>query len=98
MAEAVGRTRRLDGLCQAQDRDPATLERPYLMFDMASRSAGGRIGNYESENLFVDQVSRLTEQGFTKIGLYYPVLAEQESTFERIATDIIPELKRNHIG
>ena len=98
LAEAVERTRRLDGLCQAQDRDPATLERTYLMFDMASRSAGGRIGCYKSENLFVDQVSRLTEQGFTEIDLYYPVLAEQESTFERIATDIIPELKRNHIG
>lgn len=46
----------------------------------------------------MDQVSRLTEQGFTEIGLYYPVLAEQDATFERIATDIIPELKRNHIG
>ena len=99
LGEAVERSKRLDDLCQAQDRDPASLERTYLMFDMASRSAGGRIGYYyESENLFVDQVSRLTEQGFTEIGLYYPVLAEQDATFERIATDIIPELKRNHIG
>jgi alkanesulfonate monooxygenase SsuD/methylene tetrahydromethanopterin reductase-like flavin-dependent oxidoreductase (luciferase family) len=98
LAEAAERTKRLDDLCQAQDRDPASLERAYLMFDMASRSAGGRIGYYESENLFVDQVSRLIEQGFTEIGLYYPVLAEQEAAFERIATDIIPELKRNHIG
>ena len=54
LAEAAERTKRLDDLCQAQDRDPASLERAYLMFDMASRSAGGGIGYYESENLFVD--------------------------------------------
>ncbi len=92
--EATERTKRLDDLCQTNGRDPETLQRSFLMFDPASRASGGSINYYQSENLFVDQVSRLCDAGFREIGLYYPILRDEEPAFERLATDIIPGLKR----
>lgn len=97
-AELRDRARAMDEICASVERDPASLERSYLMFDPASRAGGGAIGYYQSDNVFIDQVSRLTELGFTEIGLYYPVLDEEQAAFERIATDIIPEMKRRHGG
>ncbi len=98
LTEVIERTKRLDDLCLSIDRDPATLERSFLMFDPASRSSGGSISYYQSDNQFVDQVSRLCEQGFTEIGLYYPIISDEEAAFERIATEIIPGLKNDYSG
>ena len=84
----------IDQACAAIGRDPATLGRSYLMFDPASRASGGKITYYESADLFVDMVSRVVELGITGIGLYFPTQAEQRPMFEKIAGEVIPELKR----
>ena len=34
------------------------------------------------------------ELGITDIGMYYPVQEEQLPMFEKIATDVIPKLRR----
>ena len=95
LAETRHRVGLIDEACADIGRDPATLRRSYLMFDPKSRASGGMITYYESTDLFVDMVSRVVELGISEIGLYFPTLAEQRPMFEKIAGDIIPELKRS---
>lgn len=93
LEETRGRAARIDQLCAEFGRDPGSLTRSYHMYDPTSRRSGGGIAYYESESAFQDMVSRVTELGMTDIGLYYPMLPEQEAVFERIATDTIPAMK-----
>jgi len=93
LAETAERIARVDDACVAIGRDPSSLRRSYLMFDPASRAAGGRVSYYESESLFADMVGRLTELGISEVGLYFPSVAAQRPTLEKIAREIIPGLK-----
>lgn len=95
LVELRDRYQAMDRICAELGRDPASLERSVLMFDPDSRASGGSVSYYKSENLFVEQVTRLAEVGYREFGLYYPMLDEQMPAFERIATDIIPQLKRD---
>jgi hypothetical protein len=94
MAETRDRIAKIDAHCAAIDRDPGTLRRSYLMFDANARKTGGKFNYYESESLFVDMVGRIRELGMTDIGVYYPMSEEQLPMFEKIAVEIIPELRR----
>ena len=94
MAETRDRTAKIDAHCAAIDRDPGTLRRSYLMFDANARKTGGKFNYYESESLFIDMVGRIRELGMTDIGMYYPMSEEQLPMFEKIATEVIPELRR----
>ncbi len=93
LAETAERIGRIDDACAAIGRDPSSLRRSYLMFDPASRATGGRVAYYESEDLFVDMVGRITELGISELGLYFPALGAQRPMFEKIARDIIPKMK-----
>jgi alkanesulfonate monooxygenase SsuD/methylene tetrahydromethanopterin reductase-like flavin-dependent oxidoreductase (luciferase family) len=93
LTETAERVARIDDACAAIGRDPSSLRRSYLMFDPASRAAGGRIGYYESESRFGEMVGRITELGISEVGLYFPVVAAQRPMFERIAQDVIPRMK-----
>jgi alkanesulfonate monooxygenase SsuD/methylene tetrahydromethanopterin reductase-like flavin-dependent oxidoreductase (luciferase family) len=93
LAETAERVARIDDACGAIGRDPASLRRSYLMFDPASRAAGGRISYYESESQFADMVGRITELGMSEVGLYVPIVDAQRPMFERIARDVIPRMK-----
>ncbi len=64
------------------------------MFDPKSRASGGSITYYKSTDVFVDMAQRVIDLGISEIGLYYPMLDEQRPVFEKIARDVIPELKR----
>ena len=55
--------------------------------------AANRKPYYDDEDLFVRLVRGLVERGFTDIGLYSPIVADQEATFERLARTVIPELR-----
>ncbi|MSP67609.1 MAG: LLM class flavin-dependent oxidoreductase [Alphaproteobacteria bacterium] len=94
IAETRDRGRLLDEKCAALGRDPATLRRSYVMLDQNSRNTGGAIAYYESKDAFVDSVERVAEIGISEIVLLYPTLQRQMPMFERVATDIIPSLKR----
>jgi alkanesulfonate monooxygenase SsuD/methylene tetrahydromethanopterin reductase-like flavin-dependent oxidoreductase (luciferase family) len=100
LAETAERIARIDDACATIGRDPSSLRRSYLMFDPASRAAGGRITYYESDTLFADMVGRITELGISEVGLYFPVVAAQRPMFEKIARDIIPKMKapKPHMG
>jgi hypothetical protein len=41
-------------------------------------------------------VERVIALGISEVGLYYPAREEQRPVFERIARDVIPELKARH--
>lgn len=93
LAETRARSAVMSGYCDAIGRDPSTLQRSYLMFDAQARPKGGTISYYESVDRFVDQVSRVAELGIGDIGLYYPLDPAQLPTFERIAADVLPNLR-----
>jgi alkanesulfonate monooxygenase SsuD/methylene tetrahydromethanopterin reductase-like flavin-dependent oxidoreductase (luciferase family) len=94
MNETRHRIGQVDAHCAAIGRDPGTLRRSYLMFDAKARPSGGLIKYYESESMFTDMVERVMELGVTDIGMYYPLREEQLPMFEKIATEVIPKLRR----
>jgi alkanesulfonate monooxygenase SsuD/methylene tetrahydromethanopterin reductase-like flavin-dependent oxidoreductase (luciferase family) len=94
MKETRHRIEQVDAHCAALGRDRGALRRSYLMFDAKARPSGGKIRYYESEAIFTDMVERIMELGITDIGMYYPLQEEQLPMFERIATNVIPKLRR----
>jgi alkanesulfonate monooxygenase SsuD/methylene tetrahydromethanopterin reductase-like flavin-dependent oxidoreductase (luciferase family) len=94
MKQTRERIARVDEHCAAIGRDPGTLRRSYLMFDAHARHTGGMMKYYESESIFTDMVEQVMELGVTDIGMYYPMREEQLPMFEKIATEVIPELRR----
>lgn len=93
LAETADRVERITEHCTRGGRDPASLRFSFNMFDPGARHSGGRIGYYESADVFADRARQLLDLGFSEIGLYYPVLAEQLPVFESIARDVLPELR-----
>jgi len=96
MAELADRCALMDKIAAGIGRDSDTLRRSYTMFDATARAGGGVIRYYESDDLFVDMVHRATALGVTEISMYYPALDAQLPAFERIATEVLPELRREH--
>jgi alkanesulfonate monooxygenase SsuD/methylene tetrahydromethanopterin reductase-like flavin-dependent oxidoreductase (luciferase family) len=96
LAELADRCMTMDELCAEIGRDPATLRRSYTMFDPTARASGGAIAYYESDDVFVETVRRITDLGVTEVSMYYPAVEAQVPAFERIATDILPLLRREH--
>ena len=98
LAETRRRCEFIEADCESIGRDPATLRRSYTMFDAQARARGGAIGYYKSKEIFVDQVSRLAELGFSDIGLYYPLDPAQRDAFERIAIEVLPGLRSTYLS
>jgi alkanesulfonate monooxygenase SsuD/methylene tetrahydromethanopterin reductase-like flavin-dependent oxidoreductase (luciferase family) len=96
MAELAERCALMDKITAEIGRDPRTLRRSYTMFDATARAGGGVIRYYESDDLFVDMVRRVTDLGITEVSMYYPALEAQLPAFERIARDVLPELRGRH--
>ncbi|MDA1147825.1 MAG: LLM class flavin-dependent oxidoreductase [Chloroflexi bacterium] len=89
--QARSRNAQMDDFCAELSRDPATLRRSIL--------AGGGVtpdnvwGSVES---FRDFTGRYMEAGVNEFIFYYPSRVEQaDGHYERIAREVIPELKRN---
>ncbi len=98
LAETRERMSRMDDNLEKLDRDPSALRRSYQMFDPASRASGGAVTYYESTNLFVDMVESLIETGMSELGIYYPTLESQNDAFEKIVSEVIPEIKARRAG
>ncbi len=93
LAETADRVARITGQCREQGRDPGSLRFSYNMFDPKARASGGRIAYYESPEAFSRMAREIIELGFTELGLYYPMVAEQVPVFEAIAREVLPELR-----
>jgi len=96
MTETRRRVAQVDACCAEIGRDPSTLRRSYTLFDAEARAKGGRISYYDSTDLLVDQVEQAVALGMSDIGLYYPMDPSQLGAFERIASDVLPVLRRRH--
>jgi len=93
LVELAERNTRMDTLCEEIGRDPGSLRRSANLFDGEARAAGGRLRCYDDEDLLVRMVNGLRDAGYREIGLYYPADGSQIEAFERIATDVIPDLR-----
>ncbi len=90
-AEATrGRNKLLDTFCEEIGRDPHSLRRSYAEWD---GEIGGLMSFFESEDNFRELVERFVDVGITEFIFLYPCREEQLPVFERIATEVIPELK-----
>jgi hypothetical protein len=92
-AETRERAVLLDDACAEVGRDPATLDRSYLLFDAEARPRGGAYRCYESVGAFEEMAGRILELGMDELVMYYPPDPAQLPTFERIATDVLPRLR-----
>jgi hypothetical protein len=66
------------------------------MFDPKARASGGAIAYYDSDEVFIDMVKQVVALGIDEVSIYYPALSTQLPSFERIATDVLPQLRREH--
>ncbi len=94
LRETQDRMELLDEHCAAIGRDPATIRRSYVVLDQDARNSGGAIGYYASTDAFAEKVERVIDIGITEIVLHYPLVEREMLIFERIATEMIPKLKR----
>ena len=87
--QARARNEQMDELCMELGRDPGTLRRSIL--------AGGGVtpdAVWSSEGAFRDFVGRYREAGVNEFIFYYPSRMEQaDGHYERIAREVIPELR-----
>ena len=96
--EMAERGAAMDTICERVGRDPGTLRRSANLFDARARAEGGRIRYYDDDELFVQLVQDLSSVGVTDIGLYYPSVADQMPSFERIGRDVLPALRAEQPG
>jgi alkanesulfonate monooxygenase SsuD/methylene tetrahydromethanopterin reductase-like flavin-dependent oxidoreductase (luciferase family) len=96
LAEMIARTDQINAICAETGRGPETLRRSYLMFDANARHRGGTIDLYESPSRLVERVNIMVGLGVSDVGLYYPLDPAQETKFERILVDVLPELRATH--
>ena len=99
-AERLEETRRRNGLvdkyCREIGRDPRTLRRSYWFYYHDVYMKHGLFDYYESEDAFREMVRPYIDMGMTEVLISYPCLEEQLPMFEKIAKEVIPELKAEY--
>jgi alkanesulfonate monooxygenase SsuD/methylene tetrahydromethanopterin reductase-like flavin-dependent oxidoreductase (luciferase family) len=99
-AERLEEIRRRNGLvdeyCREIGRDPRTLRRSYMFYYHGILEQSGIFDYYESEDAFREMVRPYIDMGITEILISYPCRDEQLPVFEKIARDVIPELKAEY--
>jgi alkanesulfonate monooxygenase SsuD/methylene tetrahydromethanopterin reductase-like flavin-dependent oxidoreductase (luciferase family) len=94
LTEIGGKVDVFNEACAKLGRDPGDVRLSYHMFDPKARSSGGAFSYYASVDAFEEMAGRVMEAGFSELSLYYPVLPEQVSVFERIAQDVLPKIRQ----
>ncbi|MFW9846395.1 MAG: LLM class flavin-dependent oxidoreductase [Candidatus Thorarchaeota archaeon] len=80
----------LNKFCEELGRDPASLRRSLLIFGAEANTA------FASEDHFIEIVERYTAIGVNELIFFYPFFApDQISTFETIARETIPSLRKS---
>jgi len=99
-AESLEEIRRQNGLvdkyCKEIGRDPRTLRRSYWLMYSDAEKEKGLFQYYESEEAFREMVRPYIDMGVTEVLLSYPYRDEQLPMFEKIAREVIPELKAEY--
>jgi alkanesulfonate monooxygenase SsuD/methylene tetrahydromethanopterin reductase-like flavin-dependent oxidoreductase (luciferase family) len=87
ISEARERVATMNARCAKIGRDPSSLRRSYFM------TGGAAFPLYESEKTFTGFAQELIALGFSDLVLAYPRQDQAQRTFERIARNVLPELK-----
>jgi alkanesulfonate monooxygenase SsuD/methylene tetrahydromethanopterin reductase-like flavin-dependent oxidoreductase (luciferase family) len=88
IAEARERAAAMDARCAKIGRDPSGLRRSFYM-------EFGAV--YESAQAFADFAQQLIGSGFSDLVLTYPRTGDRaQKVLERIAHDVLPQLRAQH--
>jgi alkanesulfonate monooxygenase SsuD/methylene tetrahydromethanopterin reductase-like flavin-dependent oxidoreductase (luciferase family) len=96
LEEISRRSGLVDEYCREIGRDPRTLRRSYWFFYSDAEKEKGLFAYYESEDAFREMVRPFIDMGVTEVLLSYPYRDEQLPMFEKIAREVIPELKAEY--
>ena len=96
LEEIRSRNGLVDKYCKKIGRDPRTLRRSYCFYDTDAEKEKGFFAFYESEDAFREMVIPFIDMGVTEVLLSYPYRDEQRPMFEKIAGEVIPELKAKY--
>jgi alkanesulfonate monooxygenase SsuD/methylene tetrahydromethanopterin reductase-like flavin-dependent oxidoreductase (luciferase family) len=86
----------VDEHCREIGRDPRTIRRSYGPINYDVARARGLLDYYESEDAFKEMVRPYIDMGMTEVLVNYPFRDEQLPMFEKIAKEVIPELKAEY--
>lgn len=86
----------IDRYCGEICRDPRSLRRSIWFFYPDVEKQGGSFCYYESEEAFREMVRPYINMGMTEVLLSYPYREKQLPVFEKIAREVIPELKAEY--
>ena len=86
----------VDKYCKEIGRDPRTLRRSYSFYNHNVIVQRGLFDYYESEDAFKEKVRPFIDIGIREVLIDYPCRDEQLPMFEKIAKEIIPELKAEY--
>jgi len=96
LEEIRHRNELIDRYCEEIGRDPSSLRRSIWFFYPDIEKQGGSFGYYGSEEAFREVVRPYINMGMTEVLLSYPYREKQLSVFEKIAREVIPELKAEY--
>ena len=86
----------VDKYCNQLGRDPRTLRRSFWLYEHNALASNGLLACYESEDVFSEMVKPFIDMGMNEILVSYPYQEEQTPVFEKIAKEVIPELKEEY--
>ena len=90
------RNQLVDKYCRDIGRDSRSLRRSFWFYYPEVRKRGGFYVYYESEDSFRETVRPYIELGMSEILLSYPTREEHLPMFEKIACEVIPDLKEKY--
>ena len=94
--EIQRRNKLADKYCDELGRDPGSLRRSYWIYEHSALASDGLLECYESEDYFRELVLSFVDVGINEILVSYPCREEQLPVFEKIAKNVIPELKKEY--
>ena len=86
----------LDNYCKEIGRNPESIRRSYLIYEPKAISSMGKMDVYEDTEMLTDVVRRCNTLGISEIIMGYPLIDEQIPAFERMAQEVVPELRERY--
>ncbi len=83
----------LDKYCLDIGRDPKEIRRSMMIYEIKPFNDFGSMDLYHSPEVFEEIVKKYTKIGFNEIIIAYPIIKEDIPLFEKIAQEVIPELR-----
>ena len=86
----------IDEHCAEIDRNPEEIRRSCLLHEPEMYSRGFELPSYDSVDSFIEIARKYLDLGIDELLLHYPFAEKQIPVFERIAKEVIPELRKDY--